>query len=39
MSVPQFLDYLASYEQTRELAYDLTEIVSDRQVAVLRRTA
>jgi hypothetical protein len=37
MTLPQFLDYLASYPQTRQLAVVLTEAVDDRRR--LRRTA
>jgi hypothetical protein len=39
MSVQRFLDYLASYDQTRELAFDLTEVLEERRVEVLRRSA
>jgi hypothetical protein len=39
MTVTNFLDYLASYPQTRGLAVALTEIVDERASAVLRRTA
>jgi hypothetical protein len=39
MTVTEFLDYLASHRQTRELAFALTEIVDERSSAVLRRSA
>jgi hypothetical protein len=39
MTTTQFLDYLASFPQTRELAFELTEIVDEHASAVLRRTA
>jgi hypothetical protein len=39
MTVMQFLDYLASYEQTRDLALQLHEIIDEREAAFLRRTA
>jgi hypothetical protein len=39
MTVTMFLDYLASYPQTRDLASALTEINDERNGAVLRRTA
>jgi hypothetical protein len=39
MTVTKFLDYLASYPQTRELAFALTEILDGRTSAVLRRSA
>ena len=39
MTVNTFLDYLASYPQTRELAFALTEIVDERTSAALRRSA
>jgi hypothetical protein len=39
MTVTQFLDYLASYPQSRELASELCEIVVERSDATLRRSA
>jgi hypothetical protein len=39
MTLTQFLDYLASFTQTRQLAFALTDIVDDRRVAVVRRSA
>jgi hypothetical protein len=39
MTLTQFLDYLASFTQTRQLAFALTEVVDRRQLATLRRSA
>jgi hypothetical protein len=39
MTVNQFLDYLASHPQTRDLGVALGEIVAGRSEASLRRTA
>ncbi len=40
MTVSQFLDYLASYSHTRQLAFSLAEVLDQRQrAAALRRIA
>jgi hypothetical protein len=39
MTVTQFFDYLASFTQTRELAFALTGIVDGRRDTSLRRSA
>jgi hypothetical protein len=40
MTVSQFLDYLASFGHTRQLAFALAEVVDERnRAAALRRTA
>jgi hypothetical protein len=40
MTVSQFLDYLASFGHTRQLAFALAEVLDERsRVAALQRTA
>jgi hypothetical protein len=40
MTVSQFLDYLASFGHTRQLAFALAEVLDDRnRVTAMRRTA
>jgi hypothetical protein len=39
MTLTQFLDYLASFTQTRELAFAMTEVVDGRRMKSLRRSA
>jgi hypothetical protein len=39
MNLQQFLDYLASFTQTRQLAFALAEVAEDRNHATLRRSA
>jgi hypothetical protein len=39
MTVPQFLDYLARHDATRDLAGTLFHIIEARDDATLRRTA
>jgi hypothetical protein len=39
MTTQRFLDYLAAHEQTRQLAFDLTEILEGRDEQVLRQSA
>jgi hypothetical protein len=39
MTVRQFLDYLAAFPQSRQLALVLAEVVDERRAARLRRSA
>ena len=39
MTVTQFLDYLASYPHSRQLAFVLADVLDANHAAALRRTA
>jgi hypothetical protein len=39
MTVNQFLDYLASHSQSRDLALNLAELLDTRETSTYRRTA